>query len=491
MFLIAKNMKKISIVLILLSMAWQSISSDLQVYYYYAPFYNSSVGNYIETYLTIVGNSAVFIKNENGKYQAIIEITMLYNQEGVVKEFKKYNLKSPEITDTLSKPNFIDLQRINLKEGNYNFELKIKDLQSPVTKEYVFHDIIVVSHKVDEIDFSGIEFLEKYTETQVENSLSRNGYDMVPYVADYYPSGMKNFTFYFEIYNTKAVLGADQDFLLRYFIESTTLKEPINNFVLTKKQRTNDLVPVLGEFLIDGLETGNYNFVVEIRNKENKVIASKKSFFQRSNPKAKVNWEKINEIVIEYTFVEEITSKDSLKLFILELYPISDYAERNYAENVMNSDSIGLMQKYFFGFWKSRNNLQPEEEWKKYKAQVEYVNKLYGSQIRKGYESDRGRVYLQYGAPDGVTESKHEPAAYPYEMWRYYVLGNQRDKHFVFYSPELVGNDYILLHSDVFGELFDKNWERKLSKRNNSLYNPDATQSDDQWGGNANNKYKE
>ena len=484
-------MKKFSFVLMLLAIAWQSRSSDLQVYYYYAPFYNSTVGNYIETYFTVVGNSAVFVKNETGKYQATIEVTMLFNQDGVVKEFRKYNLKSPEVKDTLTKPNFIDLQRINLKEGNYNFEMKIKDLQSPGSKEFIFHDIIVVSHNVNEIVCSGIEFLEKYSVTQTENSLSRNGYDMVPYVADYYPSDMKNFTFYFEIYNTKAVLGIDQDFLLRYFIESTTLKEPINNFVSSKKQKTSDVVPILGEFSIDGLETGNYNFVVEVRNKENKVVAIKKSFFQRSNPKAKVNWEKLNEIIVEYTFVEDIKSKDSLKGSILEMYPISDVAERNYGVNVMNSDSLGLLQKYFFSFWKSRNNLQPEVEWKKYKAQVEYVNKMYGSQIKKGYESDRGRVYLQYGAPDGVTESKHEPAAYPYEIWRYYVLGNQRDRHFVFYSPELVGDDYILLHSDAFGEIFDKNWERKLSKRNNSLYNPNSTESDDQWGSKANEKYKE
>ena len=152
--------------------AWQSMSSDLQVYYYYSPFYNAEVGNYIETYITVVGNSAVFKKNENGKYQAVVEVTMLFNQEGTVKEFRKFNLKSPEITDTLSKPNFIDLQRINLKDGNYNFELKIKDLNVLSSKEYVFHDIIIISHKTDEIVISGVEFLEKYTPTQQENVLS-------------------------------------------------------------------------------------------------------------------------------------------------------------------------------------------------------------------------------------------------------------------------------------------------------------------------------
>ncbi|PIV63127.1 MAG: hypothetical protein COS14_00885, partial [Bacteroidetes bacterium CG02_land_8_20_14_3_00_31_25] len=116
-------------------MSWLLKSADLSAYYYYSPFYNSEVGTYLETYITVIGNSAVFKKNENGKYQAVVEVTMLFNQEGKVKEFRKYNLKSQEIDAPTSLPNFIDLQRINLKEGLYNFELKIKDLQTENAKE--------------------------------------------------------------------------------------------------------------------------------------------------------------------------------------------------------------------------------------------------------------------------------------------------------------------------------------------------------------------
>lgn len=483
-------MRKFAFVIFLLTIGLLAKSTNLSVYYYSSSFYNSEVGTYLETYIAIIGNSAVFKKNENGKYQAIVEVTMLFNQEGNVKEFKKYNLKSPEIDDTTSKPNFIDLQRINLKEGLYNFELKIKDLQNENTKEFVFHDIISMSHKTNEVEISGIEYLEKYSPTQLAKTLSRNGYDMVPYVADYYPSNIKTFAFYYEIYNTKIIFGENQEFLLQYYIESTNLKQPNPNFVRTKKQKVADIIPVMGEFSIEGLETGNYNFVIEIRNKENKVIASKKSFFQRSNPKAVVNWNEIDKIEIVQTFVKDITSIDTLKQYINELYPISDVSELTYAKNAINSNDLSYLQKYFYSFWYSRSNLHPDEEWKKYKEQVDYVNNLYGSQIKKGYESDRGRVYLQYGAPNNVIESKQEPSAYPYEIWHFYVLGNQRNKRFVFYNPELVGKDYVLLHSDALGEIYDKNWERRLSKRNNSLYNFDATESDDQYGSKAKENFQ-
>ena len=483
-------MKALTFFILMMIFAIQSRSGDLQAYYYYAPYYNASIGTYIETYMTVVGSSLEFKKNENGKFQAILEITMIFSQEGNVKEYKKYNLKSPEITDTLNKPNFIDLQRITLIPGIYNYELKIKDIHAESPKDYIYHDIISISHNQNEIEISGIEYLEKYSPTQVENQLSRNGYDMIPYVADYYPSNVKTFGFFLEIYNTKRVLGENQDFLLKYFIENVSSKEPNPNYIKTKKQKSADVIPLLGEFSIDGLETGNYNFVVELRDKENKILATKKVFFQRSNPKVEVNWEKLDEVVVTHTFVEDYKSLDTLKMYIKEMHPISDAGEQNYASNALKSGSLEYIQKYFYSFWKSRNNSQPEQEWKKYKEQVDYVNRMYGSQIKKGYESDRGRVYLQYGAPNNVIESKHEPTAYPYEIWHYYALGNQRNKRFVFYSPELVGKDYILLHSDVFGEIYDKNWERKLSSRNNTLYNPDATESDGQWGGNAGENFK-
>ncbi len=176
---------------------------------------------------------------------------------------------------------------------------------------------------------------------------------------------------------------------------------------------------------------------------------------------------------------------DSLKEFVRCLFPISNQIEWDKALTVLEKSDSKELKQYIVTFWQNRNSLDPEMEWKKYMELVKYVQRLYGNKVKKGYESDRGRVYLKYGAPDQVTESKHEPSAYPYEIWQYYVVGNQTNKKFVFYNPTLVGNDYILLHSDVRGEVYDKNWERRLSSRNNSMYNFNATQSDDQYGGRA------
>lgn len=455
-------MKK-NITLIIAFLLYSNLFADeLRAYYYYVPFYNSETGCYIENYLTVVGETAVYRKNASGKYQASIEITMLFKKEGKILHFTKYVLNSPESEDSLTKHNFIDLQRIPLDEGIYNFEMKITDLNADRQETHTFYDIINIVHNKDKISLSGVEFIEKYSETLNENKLSKNGYDLTPYVADYYPQSINNFTFYFEIYNSKAVLGERDTFLMKYYIESMSLKTLLQYYVKTKKLVTADIIPVLGEFNIGELISGNYNFVIELINKDNLVIGQKKVFFQRSNPKTEIDLKKYQELNISHTFAEYINSKDTLTGYIKSLYPISTGVEYEHAINAVKSGNITNMQKYFYGFWKIRNPLQPEEEWKKYLAQVNYVNKLYGYLVKKGYETDRGRVYLQYGAPNNVVQRNFTGETYDYEIWHYYSINDQRNKRFVFYNPELTGKDFYLLHSDVVGEIQTPNWQWKL-----------------------------
>ena len=81
--------------------------------------------------------------------------------------------------------------------------------------------------------------------------------------------------------------------------------------------------------------------------------------------------------------------------------------------------------------------------------------------MRKGYETDRGRIYLKYGPPNTITDRPNEPSAYPYQIWHCYALQrfNKKDS---FLSSDLVSNDYVILHSTLQGEYFNNNWKTDL-----------------------------
>jgi len=114
---------------------------------------------------------------------------------------------------------------------------------------------------------------------------------------------------------------------------------------------------------------------------------------------------------------------------------------------------------------------------------VKLVNQKFSTRIKRGYETDRGIVFLRYGPPNTIAESYFEPSAYPYEIWHYYELRNQRNKKFVFYSRDRITNDFDLIHSDATGEIANYRWKLDVLKRTTDGYDLDQQDVDAHWGG--------
>jgi GWxTD domain-containing protein len=479
-------MKKLTLIALATIIGFNTFSRELEAYFLYACF-NSPEQSYIETYISAIGQSATFVKNTNGNFQAEIEITMLFKQNDQVVTFRKYTLESPEIKDTLNNlPNFIDQQRIPLENGIYNFEMYIKDKNTD-KKGFVFVDIIQVDFNKNQTTFSGIQFLEDYKETKEESVLSKNGYDLIPYISDYFPENMDRLIFYTELYNTN--ISFTEDFLIKYYVERFEDGKVIEQCSRFKKVSPSQVNVLLAEFNINELYSGNYNLVIEVRNRNNDLISSKKHFFQRSKPMPYSEDNNYDDFAMNTMFNGNFENIDSIREYVSCLWPIANSNERNFINYQLKKAEPEQAKQFFYDFWLKRYSAEAGNEWRIYKAQVDFVNKGYKTPIQKGYETDRGRIYLQYGTPNDIYVSKHEPSAYPYEIWHYYEIEDQRDRKFVFYNPSLVGESYELLHSDVIGELKTPNWERYLSKRNNTLYNFDIMNSDDQWGSRAREEF--
>ena len=119
------------------------------------------------------------------------------------------------------------------------------------------------------------------------------------------------------------------------------------------------------------------------------------------------------------------------------------------------------------------------------------VQRLFKTNIRDGFETDRGRVYLQYGPPSNVIVRENSPSDYPYEIWRYDKIKVYSNKRFIFYNPDLVNNTDRLLHSDMIGELKNSSWPLELSKRNTKNGGIDTPNANvmDKWGQNSINDF--
>lgn len=462
-------------------------AKHLNAYMSYATFYSPDNGPYIETYLTVEGKSANYILNDNGKFQASIQIIMLFKIGDEVINYDKYELSSPEINDTLNiNDNFIDQQRYPLANGNYEFEIQIWDKNSEA-KPYINVQPLVLDFPEEDIVISGIQLVSSYIKTEEDGVLSKHGYDIIPYIFNYYPEQINKVTFFAEVYNTATKLGEAEKYLLKYYIVPIDKEKPLSKYVSQKKETASAVNIIFSEFDISDLPSGNYFLTIEARSKENELLGLNRIFIQRSNPQIQISVMDLANIDISNTFVSRISDIDTLREFIQYLEPISSAQEKGFANAHLGSSDIETLQKYFYNFWVSQNNLEPEKAWYAYLAEVNKVNFAYSTQIQKGYTTDRGRTYLKYGAPNAISESYNEPATYPYEMWHYYVLNNgQRNKKFVFYTKDIVTNDFTLLHSDVTGEISNYRWQQFLYQRVRPGYDIDqGAREDGIWGGDS------
>lgn len=481
--------KSILIIFSFLLTGFSLFADNVHAYFTISSFYLPGKGPYIETYLSVVGNSILYLKKDNGKFQGAIEVGITIKKDSLSVYSDRFNLLSPEVDDSASDKvkNFIDQQRISLPNGDYVLYLSITDKNKRGEDPFTGTQKISLNYVDTSVVISDIEFLENYNKTTAINKLSKSGYDLLPYNAYFFPRKVKDLKFYTEIYNTPSILN-NEKYIVKYFIEQYKIQRTVGDLSKFIKMTPENVNVVMADIPIDSLPSGNYNLVIEVRNKENILKARKSLFFQRSNPTVQpvIKVSDFQGIDIANTFVAKYTSKDTLAEMINCLRPISTQFELLFAENdVMLNNNLQLMQQYFYDFWLKRDQKNPNGAWAAYRSQVIYVNKVFGNSFRKGYDTDRGRVYLQYGPPNVITKSDDEPAAYPYEIWQYYTIKDQSNKKFLFYEPDVGNNEYILLHSDFKGETYNADWDMILHKRTQQFNNIDMTKPNQEYGGKA------
>lgn len=425
---------------------------------------------YIETYITFDKSSLTYVKGANGDYNATINITVMFKQGESVKNFGKYSLSSPTVSDTSNVSGFfMDMQRYSLDNGTYTLEVTLEDENNKSALPFKVEDQFIMDYP-ETFAISSILGLESYSKAEVESSTSRHGYNLIPMMMPFYPENMTKLSFYAEIYNAKKQLGENEKYLLNTYICTFESNTKLTNYYFTKRMTAKDIDVIINNMDITNLPSGNYYLVLEARDRNNEIIGLNRYFFQRSNPYYQIDETIMAAINTADVFSGKINNMDTIREYIRYVSPISTLVEKEYAAELLKTGDLTTMQQFFYTFWASRDRLAPEQKWLNYYEQVKLVNRSFKTINGPGYASDRGIVYLKYGTPDRIVQSYNEPGAYPYEIWHYYQLGTQRNKKFVFMTLDLATNDFKLIHSDAIGEINNFRWTTEIYHRTYGTY---------------------
>lgn len=454
----------------------------IDVYYRLASFNIPKDGPFIETYMTVAGQSVDY-KKVKGGFQCAVNVSVLISDaNNKIVHAKKYNLNGPVFNDTTNIPAFIDTQRYPLAGGAYTLEIIVNDVnkkQEPFKLVQVFK----VNYSSYPIQVSSIQLLESYKKATVPSIITKSGYDLIPYNINYYPESQDKLAFYFETYNTDTFFGKGKTFIYKYFIENNDNLKPVEPFSAFKKATTAPVNPLLAQMDISALPSGNYNLVIEIRDEKNIIQVQEKMFFQRKNPAIPQTFVSGNYPInsIEQYF-GHVKSKDTLKIFIECLWPISNMVDRERQINQTLKADTTIMRNYLVQYWKDRaaDSVNPMKIWMEYLKSVNEAEALFKCGKQKGYFTDRGRVYLQYGKPNQRSVSQNEPNTYPYEIWQYYRITDKTNgqfftnRKFVFVNKAIADDCFKLEHSDMKGETNNPRWKYEVMKhQTDGIHDPD------------------
>ena len=477
-------MKKLLLLAIVFSLFYSLSAQNLKIFLNYNTFCTDKLEPYVELTFLINGKSVNYVLNENQKFQAEVEVKVEFEKDDSVVNTLHYIIVSEEYKDTIltNRQNFADIQNVKLPNGKYFLNFEIKDVNNPdFPVKYI--DNIEIYFPDNKVSSSGIQLLKDIKPADKTDFFVKYGYSMTPLYENFVPERMELLPYMTEIYNTDKILGDSSVFLVKSHIENfgnqPNYFSPITVF---NEVKAAPITIFVNQLDIKSLPSGNYNLVVELMTVDSTVLAYHSIFFQRSNPKIQLEISNFDNVNISNSFVSRIQNQETLQEYVSCLYPIGNRMEQEFFNTRVKTIPFDKLQNFFYSFWIKRNPTDPEGAWLEYYNKVKYVQSTYGNKTIKGYRTDRGRVYLQYGPPTNITESPYKSTTYPYEIWHYYYVDGQSNVKFIFYNKDLVSNDYDLLHSDKTGEIRDPAWQMKLVKHHDPLENSDTKKPDDFWG---------
>lgn len=459
-------------------------SNKLRAYVDSKQFYAPQIGNYIEVYVQFSGTSVRYLGVENGlQGEVALKYEIIKNDEVV--QTDAYRLSSPVMLDSIVE-DFYDVKRFALTPGSYTMKMELLDLNSQSDAIKATFPIAIEEFS-DGITISDIQVAETIFRGGEESVFSKSGLTIIPRLATFYPTELSVIPVYFELYNTNQT---EEDFCgLKQMITNDSGEE-MTAFTVFTRHETAEILPIVKKVDIATLPTGKYNLTYTLLSKSLTELSSQSYEFERSND-AEI-FVTSETIVLDPKFQASITD-DSVYFYLASLIPISRTAEVKNIISTLKSKDKEKMRKHIQAFWLQTAAQNTYDAWIKYKLQVQLVERVYSNNFQVGYETDRGRVYLQYGAPTTIVEKENSPTEYPYEIWQYNKIGSFSNKRFVFYNPDLVNNTYTLLHSDMIGELKNPGWPQILSKRNTSNGNVDDPNLFNQqhFGGASNDLFRQ
>ena len=436
--------------------AQQKIEFDFD----YAQFAYDTSSNYVEFYYSFGQRGLAQVKNDSVTLlEGIldIEITNTSTHELIVDREWKIN---HEIKDTLDmNKSLVGILNFIIPAGKYICEISGRNSKdSTISRNY--KEAITVEPFIDSsFAVSNIQFASKILQDSPnKNSVFyKNSFEIIPLPTSILGENQPVLFHYFELYNLQNI---NAGFPLKLNVSVLDSRRNVHFQKSKEISRATDSRVEVGTVLVNKYPTDTYTIIVSLFDSlKNYSVSSAKKFYVL-NPSVEVNDSVYGEITDVFATQFGAMSEEELD----DLFDKSKYiAAAGEIDQYNSLNGKEGKQKFILQFWNQRDTepSTPQNEFfMEYLKRVEYSNQHFKALGKKGWRTDRGRVFLKYGEPSEIERYPNQIDTKPYEIWYY----NEIEGGVIFIFGDLTNfSDYQLIHSTARGELRDDNWQRRIS----------------------------
>lgn len=288
---------------------------------------------------------------------------------------------------------------------------------------------------------------------------TKSGFRVRPNPDAFYGGDLPIVSYYAEVYRPPA--SGDEYTLLAYLAESDQAG-PMPGLQRRTSRPVRPVDVVAGQLDVSGVPSGIYYLRLAVLDAGNEAVAEQSKRIYVINPDVERPVSGVGEMDYEETLYAAM-GEEELELNVRHARVLATSREIAQMEALTSDED---RRKFLAAFWRSRDtDSQPgvNEARRAFNERLALVRDRYREAGRDGFETERGRVYLKYGAPSEVDRRVFDSNTNPHEVWTYENIPGEGRSTFVFVDRYGAGS-YELVYSDVTGETSTANWRQQLTR---------------------------
>ncbi len=421
----------------------------------YAQFKYDSITNLVEVYI-LIDKSSLRTEDNTKNIGLLLNVIVSdsVNNSDIINKIYQFNDTYEE--NTLGSKVILSTINYAVPFGNYTIEVTVKDKNDTTNYKIIKDFLSVVAFSSEKACISGIQLASDIiSNSENENSLFyKHGLEVIPNPTSLFDQKPVMF-YYAELYLNN--IESKKLILERNIINSygTVVDQKKRKIISTQ----NDLVEA-DVVNLTNFSTGGYLLILTLADSAaNTFSKSSKKFYLYNQAETDI---------IQYTDDPGFLPSEFIYLSEeecdFEFSALRYFLNSDEKKTYNNLRKVEAKRKFLYNYWNNSDfdlTLTASQKRIKFSERVEYVNKKFGTFNKDGISTDRGRVFLKFGAPDDIENHHNDPGAKPYEIWEY----NSIDGGVIFIFGDVFGyNNYELIHSTKRGEVYDLQWQRRIFK---------------------------